>query len=273
MDNCGLCETADAALKTQKQPIHIFDKNLIEERIKELNLQYEEAERRLSALRNTIETISGCAAHILNTGDFDSKPPIMSGSKWMKRASEMIKELIRVDKKTYPSFNSVLSPIYIKLRNSYGIVLDQLRKDFRYNNDTLRYPSAFEAISDDNVVRSIFDSLLISLFPDEYFKDDVIKIIEEGGTIDRVEDSPEEAVVKIIAPLAEKMNDSSDGCIDTFNEVCSNMNCSWGNLETRYMNKNNLNEAPSRLTIIVSNPSVLRKMKKTVCAMLDDCKV
>ena len=145
----------------------------------------------------------------------------------------------KVDKKNYPTFNSVLVPIYIQLRNVYEVVLDQLRKDFRYNNDTLRYPSAFEAISDDGMIRSIFDSLLIGLFPDDYFKDEVLDYIErsENGEEVVLADTPEEIILKIIAPLAIKRNDESYGYIETFELVCAHMQCSWGNLQIRYMNK------------------------------------
>lgn len=39
-----------------------------------------------------------------------------------------------------------------------------------------------------------------------------------------------------------------------------------------YMKKNNLTEPPSKLTIIISNANVLRKFKKIIRVMLEDCK-
>lgn len=249
----------------------MLDEELINKQIKELDAQYEQALRQLAGLASTIRDLKKYAGHLINTGDFSVKPQRMSNEAWRGRASELVKELIRVDKKTYPTFNSVLKPIYIQLRNVYGVVLDQLRKDFRYNNDTLRYPSAFEAISDDDVVRELFDSILLGLFPDDYFEDEVLLAIENGEDTELVEvEKPEEIILKIIAPLAIKRNDDSYGYVDTFNWVCDQLDCSWGNLQTRYMNKNNLTETPSKLTIIVSNANVLRKFKKTVRVALDD---
>lgn len=182
----------------------------------------------------------------------------------------MVKELMKTDKVKYPTFNSVLVPIYIKLRDVYGVVLEQLRKDFRNKYDTLRYPSAFEAISGDDAVRDTFDSILIGLFPDDYFIDDALEIIERGEAV-AYSNSPSEVLKEIISPLALKNNDDSFGYSKTFEDVCENMDCSWSNLQTRYKNKNPTEDEPSKLTIIVTNDAVLRKFKKTVRDMLEKC--
>ena len=118
----------------------------------------------------------------------------------------------------------------------------------------------------------IFDSLLIGLFPDDYFKDEVLDYIErsENGEEVVLADTPEEIILKVIAPLAIKRNDESYGYIETFELVCAHMQCSWGNLQTRYMNKNNVKEPPSKAAIITSNANVLRKFKKTICVLLED---
>lgn len=203
---------------------------VITRRLNEIDNQYRQAVRQLEGLNNTIISLQKYASHLIDTGDFSSAPQRLSNEAWRKRASEMVKELIKIDRNNYSSFNSVLVPIYIELRNVYGVVLDQLRKDFRYNNNTLRYPSAFEAISDDTMIRDIFDSLLIGLFPDGYFTDDVLNFIErrENGEVATLDKSA----------LAIKRDDESQGHSNSFEFVCSHMNCSWGNFKTRYMNKN-----------------------------------
>lgn len=248
-------------------------KEVINRNLNEVQKQYERALRQLAGLNNTIRDLQAYASHLIDVGDFSVCPKRLSNEAWRKRATEMIKELIKIDKENYPTFNSVLVPIYIKLRNVYGIVLDQLRKDFRYNNDTLRYPSAFEAISDDDVVRDIFDSILISLFPDNYFNDDVLEFIKEidNGNKTSLSDSPDEIILRIIAPLAIRKNDLSKGYCQTFEFVCIYMNCDWKNLQTRYMNKYKSTKEPSRASIIVNNQNVLKKFKKTVCLLLEDC--
>ncbi len=250
----------------------MITEDIIGQSLKEVNAQYEQAIRQLAGLNRTIQNLQKYASHLINVGDFSVKPHRISNEAWRKRASEMIKELIKLNKKDYPTFNSVLVPIYIQLRNVYGVVLDQLRKDYRYNNDTLRYPSAFESISDDDMVRSIFDSLLVGLFPEDYFKDEALERIERGDNYEEiiVDDPPEEVILKIIAPLAVKRNDNSYGYIDTFKFVCNHMKCSWGNLQTRYINRNDVSEPPSKAVIIASNISVQKKFIKTVRALLAD---
>lgn len=90
------------------------------------------------------------------------------------------------------------------------------------------------------MIRDIFNSLLISLFPDGYFTDDVLSFIErrENGEVATLDKSARDAIVEIITPLTIKCGDKSQGHSNAFEIVCSHMNCSWSNLKTRYMNKN-----------------------------------
>lgn len=246
-----------------------YNEDLIKRRIEDIDAQYNQVIGQLAGLDKTIRDLKQCANWLIRSGDFNINTQRMSNEAWRKRASETIKELMRIDSGTYPTFNSVLIPIYIKLRDVHGVVLDQLRKDYKYKYDLLRSPSGFEAISDDDTVRDIFDSLLVDMFPKNYFKDEAIEMIEAGNTAAYINNSPEETIIKIILPLATKSGDDSYGYINTFDSVCSQMECSWGNLQTRYMNRNNLKEPPSKALIILSNPNVMRKFKKTVRAMLD----
>lgn len=247
----------------------MVSEELINKRIRELDAQYEFAVKQVAGLESAICDLKRYASYVIKTGDFSTYPNRISGDAWRRRISEMIKELMKVDKKQYPSVNSVLHTIYIQLRNVYGVVLEQLRRDFRYKFDTLRYPTAFEAISEDDTVRSIFESILFGLFPDEYFKDEVLECIEGGGSIES-ETKPEEVILQLLVPLAVKRRDNSFGYAETFNLVCNSMDCSWGNLQTRYMNKHNLDDAPSKAILIVENANVLRKFKKTVRVLLDE---
>lgn len=56
------------------------------------------------------------------------------------------------------------------------------------------------------MIRDIFNSLLISLFPDGYFTDDVLSFIErrENGEVATLDKSARDAIVEIITPLAIK---------------------------------------------------------------------
>lgn len=239
-----------------------------EKRLREIKAQFQQAERQLQGLRRTIENLDT----YIKTDKPDAPPFRMSNAAWRKRTSEMIRELVKTDKESYPTFNSVLVPIYIKLRDVYGIVLEQMRKDYIYKYDTLRYPSAFEVISDDDVVRGIFESLLLSMFPTVYFSDEAF-LLSEQGDIDHIADmqrtKQEQAIMHKIVPLAIKKNDESHEYMNTFEEICSQMDCSWHNLQVRYMHKHKLDCLPSKLTVIAANDTVRRKFQKTIRVLLE----
>lgn len=234
----------------------------------EINRQYERAARQLSMANETIRELNAYVNRLTNTKDFTDDTIRMTNEDWMSRASEMIKELMVVDGINYPTFKSVLLPIYTKLKNVYGIVLDQLRKEYRYNNNTLRYPSAFEAISDNDTVRSIFDSLLIELFPEEYFYDEVVECVEGRHEYDPKQDI-NNPILRMIEPLANKMGDNTQCYTSTIAAVLNNMDCSWGNLQTRYMNKHGVSSPPTKLEIILDNHHVMKKFKNTILTMLE----
>ena len=248
-------------------------KELINEILNDVDKQYNSIIRNLESVGMSIQDLHRYANQLLSTDDFSIYSYRLSAESWQKRACEMMRELSTVNKKKYPTTKSILKPIYRKLRDVYGVVFEQLIKDYQYKNNTLRVPTAFEAISDSDEIREIFDSLLIDLFPEKYFVDDIVEGLnneEDPEENDDESHSVSEEVFKIITPLAIKYNDDSFGYHDTFEKVCNNMNCSWSNLSTRYMNKNNTSEFPSKLTIISNNESVFRKFKKEVSSLLKE---
>lgn len=249
----------------------ILNDSLINKRIDELKLQYTKAKKQLNGLERTIESLENYANYIIKNNDFKRKPIEMSDEAWRKRASEMINELMKIDK-SYSTFNSVLTPIYRKLRDVYGVVIDQLRKEYSDDYDTLRRPTAFEAISANKTVRDIFDSLLIDMFPSNYFVDEALEASKTENANDAInkKESSDEIIMRELIPLAAKRGDNSYWFYNTFNEVFLNMDCSWHNLQLRYMKKHNLKKAPPPSDIIVNNDNVFRKFKKVVKEMLKE---
>lgn len=267
-------------------------KDIVQARVKEVELLYNQIIRQASGLRKTMEKLVKYANTIIESGEFDARPYRMSDTAWQKRATDTIKELLK--RGSYSTTNEVLSAIYIDLRDTYGVVLDQLRKDYRENNDLLRYPSAFEAISGDDMVRSIFDSILLAMFPEDYFQDEVLMQIEGTNTQDSIpesqpviedsaesesdeniqstaeEDSSEQEkaevetqIAGIVSELAELLNDTSFGNGKTFEFICDNMECHWGYLATQYRRKNQTQVSPSRYTIVIENARTRSIFEKT----------
>lgn len=152
------------------------------------------------------------------------------------------------------------------MRNVYGIVIEQLRKEYRdkYGRDSL--PEALEAISEDKTSRDLFETILRGLFPKGYWNH------EDDTADDNYNEckTQEEIVRDLIKPLAEKYNDLSKGYNKTLRVVYKRMDCSWSNLQTRYKNNNNLKTIPQKMTIVINNQSVFRKFKKCVNELLDE---
>lgn len=258
-------------------------KDMVQMRVKEVELLYNQVVRQMAGLRKNMEKLVKYANTIIESGEFDTQPYRMSDTAWQKRATETIRELVKIRRETFSCTNDVLSCIYIDLRDNYGVVLDQLRKDHRENNNLLRYPSAFEAISGDDMVRNIFDSILIGLFPKEYFEDDILVMIEHESEAKEAEISSlqtedsieppedkciepvisvkptedkvlaEEHIADIVARLAKDLGDTSFGKDRTFEYICDNMECHWGYLATQYKKRNQTQIAPSRYDIVVEN--------------------
>jgi len=243
---------------------------IIARRVGELDAELELAQKQLVALRNCIQGIKVYAENVAEDRNYSLKCPRLSNEAWRNRASEMIKELTTVDKVQYPSPHSVKAKVYIVLRDHYGVVLEQLRKDFKYKHNTLRSVSTFEAISDDPMVRDIFDAVLQDLFPEEYYEDEILTLIEGGGNDESVVVEKPNPIAEVIKPLAIISRDDSYEYVDTFERVCANLDCAWHNLQVRYMKKNNLTSPPSKMTIIANNDTVFRKFKKIVRAMVEN---
>lgn len=248
----------------------MIDEKLVNQQLLELNRQYEQVTKQIASIDKAMDDLAQFASNLMKSQDFDVKPIRMSNVAWQQRILEFANELIRVDRKHYPTQPSVLKAVYIRLRNEYGIVLDQLRRDYRYKYDILRSPTALEAISDNDRIRSIFESVLKGLFPEDYFEDDILVMIENGEENDKGHNK-EDAVWKIIVPLATKRNDNSFGYTQTLEAVCKEMDCVWSNLQTRYKKKHGLDQDPAKIEIITENPYVMRKFKKTVSKMLANC--
>lgn len=185
---------------------------------------------------------------------------------WQTDMKNIIYELVSINRSAFPSYNSVIKTVCLRMRDVYGVVIDQLRKDYRdkYNLDSS--PDILEVISDNKTVKNLFETIIRGLLPKDYqFRDDNLSD-DEYSDRNRQED----AIKELIKPLAEKYNDSSKGYSKTLRVVYKHMDCSWTNLQTRYKNNNNLKTTPQKMTIITNNQYVFRKFKKCVQKLLDD---
>lgn len=245
--------------------------DLINKSIENAFMQFEEKfeknmSSRMNIMSNSFEYIvkalesSGIATNNIDKGKIT----------WQTDMKNIIYELINIDNISFPSYNSVLKRIYIKMRNVYGIVIDQLRKEYRDKYGLDHNPDALDAISDDAVSRKVFESTLRGLFPTGYWSCKSGVIDDEYIEYKGANETQIERVMKIIMPLASKNRDSSEEFEETFNKVYKRMDCCWGNLQTRYKNINNTVEDPDKIILVATNPNVFRKFKRCVRQLLDE---
>lgn len=248
-----------------------YIKEIINNAVQEtLNKMFSEFESKIEVnMTNKMNVMSNSFAYIVKVLE-DSGIATSNIDKhkisWQTDMKNIAYELIHINKEEFPTYNSVLKAVYLKLRNVYGIVLDQLRKEYKDRYGLDYFPDALEAVSDDKTSRDLFEMVLRGLFPQDYWshKDGVID--DEYSEIK----TQEEIVRDIIKPLAEKYNDATKGYNKTFRVVYKRMGCSWSNLQTRYKNSNNLKTTPQKLTIVINNQDVFRKFKKCVRELLDE---
>lgn len=243
--------------------------NVVKETLQEMFAEFENTfEKSMSNKMNVMSNSFLYISKMLEDSGVMSANIDKDKLSWQTDMQNIIYELIQINKTEFPTCNSVIKAIYIKMRNVYGIVLDQLRKEYRDRYGLDYYPNALEAVADDEVARKVFESILRDLFPDNYWSYKV-GVVDDTYTREPAQ-TQEDIVRSIIKPLAEKYDDKSKGYNRTFRIVYQKMDCAWSNLQTRYKKNNNLKTTPQKLTIVINNPRVFREFKKCVRELLDE---
>ena len=178
--------------------------------------------------------------------------------EWKAKQFATMKSLIK-EYPEYKKINIVLRKIYAKMRNVYGIVLEQEYKDYCERHNTSGHISTIEVVSDKEMLRSLFSSILADMFHTNTITS------EHRQTMANTVVDP---VRETIKPLIEKYHDISKGGNNTFRKVYSAMDVSWNMRRSRYRNSHNLKNYPSKMTVVKSNPKLLKMFCDTVNQML-----
>lgn len=178
--------------------------------------------------------------------------------KWKSKQFATMKSLIK-ERPEYKRVNVVLRKVYAKMRNVYGIVFEQEYKDYCERHNTSGHISTIEVVSDKEMLRSLFSSILADMFH-------TITITSEHRQT--MANTVVDPVRETIKPLIEKYHDISKGGNNTFRKVYSAMDVSWNMRRSRYRNSHNLKNYPSKMTVVKSNPKLLKMFCDTVNQML-----
>ena len=135
--------------------------------------------------------------------------------EWKLRMRKEVDKVVKAYPNRFTDFNALLKKIYAKMRNKYGIVLEQDVKEHMDLYGLDKKPSTLEVISYNEMNKSIFESIL--------------KNIEEEARMDKEkkaaidESLMSKSRAEIIQPLIEARGDKSNYGCATYTAVKSRM--------------------------------------------------
>lgn len=170
---------------------------------------------------------------------------------WKKKTNELIDFLEKSPK--FLDRNSVLKHLYGYINESYGIVWDQEKKEYKRRHPNISKVSTFDVIYDDEQLRSIFDCAL-------------------GDLYEKYKDTCKDKIDMMIQPLVEKLGDKSCHHTLSYRKVYAMLritdpNINWKGLEARYIAKYG-KVGMTKKKIIEKNPELSRKFEKAVNLVL-----
>jgi len=182
---------------------------------------------------------------------------------WKAQMNRIIMRLVKDFPGDYPNYNKVAQEIYRKMDNAYGVCLAQCEKDYkRYHSGVV---STLEAISSDEKLRSIFESILIT-------QDSKIRESAEKKK------ATENAVLgmtrkEIIQPLIEVRGDKSNYGCNTYTVVSHRMRSNGVDFKVSgeaYRIKNKLRRQIKSSELIENDPEIKKAFARAVLELLTE---
>lgn len=242
--------------------------NLIHQRVDSLYFGFNKFTQFMESWSKDMQTMMDMHTLVMNNISYFTNK---EKKKWKNHIYELIDKLVKPNG-TYDSRTDVMQYIYMYMTKNYGICWDQEYKDFMRENNSSIKPTTIDVICQNEMYRSIFESIL----------EDTIS--EMGITLETEDEHEENEIIDndkyahihaIIAPLAELYNDGSWGYNSTYKKVYKQMSekykVSWSNHMTRYMKENGVTKFTSKRDLIISKHSLLDKFEKTVKDMIEEC--
>lgn len=196
-----------------------------------------------------------------NTNNIMSNTTAENIPDWKIETINKLKELVFSDKEKYGSVNSILRKIYLQMRNVYGIVFEQEAKEYKEKYNVLTKPSGLELVKQKEVLRNLFDCLLLNFINDNdhSVNSDIMPVITK---------KPEEIIRETINPLIEMCNDKTRGGNKTYRKVYERMNVGWQNRITRYVKQHGNKNRPSKFILVKTDDKLRKLFTKTVNEMI-----
>jgi len=180
---------------------------------------------------------------------------------WVREMLCIGSQIQSYDKEKFPTLNFVFKDILITLRNTYGVVLSQLQKEYKSKFGTEKSPEPIVLISYNESYRKVFENLL----------KDVLGRYENPGSapvssLSKKEMSDE--ALLLAWELGEKRNDNSKGYNATFRHIYTDMDCNWDRLKDAYQARRGLTNPPRKFDLLINDPILFGKFRQSANKLL-----
>ena len=180
----------------------------------------------------------------------------------------------RYNGKSNKQVSGVLRQIYRRMKELYGFVSEQLRKEY-YRKYETAVISTLELVYLDNTWRSLFEHIL----------DDMIQSsfpAEETTDTETVNDNPDfetpkpvtnhTKMTEAVLALAEFTGDTTAHHYKTYERIYNKMRSeqSWKNLMTRFKKNRNLSMTPSKSKLVQNSDKLTKQFIKTAKHILSE---
>ncbi|MDD3123561.1 MAG: ORF6N domain-containing protein [Candidatus Izemoplasmatales bacterium] len=162
----------------------------------------------------------------------------------------------------YPTMTKnqhVLRAVYTIMRNQYGIVFEEEKREYKEKYNIEHHVPTIDIIADNAKLKSLFESILNDM------ENSNVMVEQRKQIVNTVVDP----ITSTINPLIAKRNDKTKGGNNTYRKVYAAMGVvSWEMRRKRYQHVHKLKNIPSKKVLIRNDPKLLKKFVSTVHQML-----
>ncbi|MFA6843828.1 MAG: hypothetical protein WCR33_05475, partial [Bacilli bacterium] len=164
--------------------------------------------------------------------------------------------------KLYPTMTKnqhVLCAVYTIMRNQYGIVFEEEKREYKEKYNIEHHVPTIDIIADNAKLKSLFESILNDM------ENSNVTVEQRKQIVNTVVDP----IASTINPLIAKRNDKTKGGNNTYRKVYAAMGVvSWEMRRKRYQHVHKLKNIPSKRVLIRNDPKLLKSFCSTVNKML-----
>ena len=182
---------------------------------------------------------------------------------WKTEMSSRVNRMVKDYPELFPTFNSVVTKVYRRMRNDYGFVSEQAIKDYKYAHPDAERVTCLGVISEDAGLRSLFEPILFNLGEESHKEMErrrMAKEAELGKTRQ-----------EIIQPLIDARGDTTNFGCATYVVVKARLRknkVNYEDYEAEYRKKAGIKRKVTNGELIDNIPALKREFAKAVGELL-----